>query len=184
MDTINSNLFLLLNFDGGGFLDSFFWIVSGKLTWVPLYILILYMIYRKYGVKSMLLSLLFMGIGVGISDQVCNLFKNNLPTLRPTHNPMLDGLVHTVRGYVGGLYGTVSAHAATTFSVAVFSSCVIKCKWVTVGLMFWALLVAYSRIYLGVHFPEDIMYGFILGVSIGVVMYRLYLVVFKNISRR
>ena len=183
MDSINNSLFLLLNFDGGDFLDNFFFIVSGKLTWIPLYIYILYMIYKKYGVKSMLLSLLFIGIGIGIADQVCNLFKNNLPTLRPTHDPMLDGMVHTVRGYVGGLYGTVSAHAATTFSVALFSSYVIKCKWVTLGLILWALLVAYSRIYLGVHFPEDILYGSVLGFTIGTVMYKLYSIVLLKITK-
>ena len=165
-------------------MDKFFWIVSGKLTWIPLYIYILYMIYRKYGVMSMLLSLLFMGIGVGISDQVCNLFKNNLPTLRPTHDPLFSGLVHTVGGYVGGLYGTISAHAATTISVAIFSSCVIKCKWVTLGLTLWALLVSYSRIYLGVHFPEDILYGAILGSTIGYTLYRVYLIVLLKLIKR
>ena len=183
MDSINNSLFLLLNFDGGYLLDNFFWIVSGKLTWIPLYIYILYMIYRKYGVASLLLSLLFMGIGVGVADQVCNLFKNNLPTLRPSHSPLLDGLVHTVRGYVGGLYGTVSAHTATTASVAFFSSRVIKCKWVTLALALWVLLVSYSRIYLGVHYPEDVLYGMVLGSAIGYVMYRLYLLVLQKISK-
>lgn len=180
MDSVNTELFLLLNFDGGTLLDNFFWIVSGKLTWIPLYIVILYLIYRKAGVKGMLLSLLFIGIGIGISDQVCNFFKNNMQTLRPTHNPVLENLVHTVNGYMGGLYGTVSAHAATTFSVAVFSSYVIKCKWVTVALVFWSLLVCYSRIYLGVHYPEDLIYGLVLGFLVGASMYKLYSMFFNK----
>lgn len=174
MDSINHQLFLYLNFDGGAFLDQFFYIVSGKLTWVPLYIYVLYIIYKKFGWQSALLSLAFMGLGVGIADQVCNFFKDNFSVLRPTRNPLFDGLVHTVNGYTGGMFGTVSAHAATTFSVAVFSLMLIRNRWFSFGIIFWALLVGYSRIYLGVHFPQDVLFGLILGFLIAVAMYILY----------
>lgn len=183
MDSINHQLFLYLNFEGGAFLDQFFWIVSGKLTWVPLYIYILYAIYKKFGWKSALLSLAIMGLGIGITDQVSNFFKDNMSILRPTRNPLFDGLVHTVNGYLGGTYGTVSAHAATTCSVAVFSLMLLRNRWYGFGIIFWTFLVGYSRIYLGVHFPQDVLFGYILGFLVAVAMYALYTKTMSKIDK-
>lgn len=167
-------LFLLLNFDGGSLLDSVSWFLSGKLVWIPLYLLILYLIYNRYGWRAMLLSLVFMGLGVVLADKVAWIFKHYTPKLRPTHTPSLEGLVHIVRGYTGGPYGTVSAHAATTFCIATFSSALIRNRWFTMPITIWAVLVSYSRIYLGVHFPIDILLGATLGLLTGLLMLKLY----------
>ena len=98
-----------------------------------------------------------------LADQVCNIFKYGFEKLRPTHNPLTADLVHTVNNYRGGLYGTFSAHTATCFVIATYTSLIFKSKLYTLLIFAWAILVAYSRIYLGVHFPFDIMGGAITG---------------------
>lgn len=159
----DKDLFLFLNFDGGSMLDTLFWHITDKETWIPLYCVILWFIYRRYGWRYMLASAAAIALCVLATDQICNFFKDNTPKLRPSHNPTLDGLVHTVRNYKGGFYGTISAHAATTFSVACFTSWIFRSRWYTWAIFGWCLLVCYSRIYVGVHFPFDIMFGLITG---------------------
>lgn len=173
------SVFLALNFDGGEVWDRFFWIVSGKLTWVPFYLFILFLLWRCYGWRRMLLAAVFMAVAVIAADQVCNLFKDGIAKLRPTHNPDLEGLVHIVKRpsgtyYRGGLYGSVSAHAATSFVVAAFSSALLRSRVFTAAAAVWALLICYSRIYLGVHYPLDIIAGVAFGAGAGLLMAWLY----------
>ena len=106
---------LALNFDGGPVMDAVMWFASGIPNWIPLYLAVLYIVYRNYGWKYMLFALLFVGLGVGLCDQVCNFFKRNVPYLRPTHTEDMLPYLHTVKGYLGGLMGTVSGHASTRF---------------------------------------------------------------------
>lgn len=171
---LDKRIFLALNFDGGTFLDEFFWIVSGKLTWVPLYLLIIFLIYRRYGWKSTLVSVIFMVLAVIASDAIASLFKNGIPKLRPSHNPEFEGIIHRVHNYLGHRYGTVSAHAATVFSVMVFSSALVRTKWFTIMTLTWALLVGYSRIYIGAHYPMDVICGSVLGILMAVLMLKLF----------
>ena len=98
---------LALNFDGGPVMDAVMWFASGIPNWIPLYLAVLYIVYRNYGWKYMLFALLFVGLGVGLCDQVCNFFKRNVPYLRPTHTEDMLPYLHTVKGYLGGLMGTV-----------------------------------------------------------------------------
>lgn len=172
-------LFLWLNFDGGAIGDSLMLIASGKLTWLPLYLLLLYVVWRKSGWRGVLLFLLGAAAIVGLSDMVAGIFKHTgllkgvLPDfparLRPSHTPELEGLIHNLAK--GGRYGTVSAHAATTLGVALWSIYSLRSRWVYVVMPIYALLVAYSRIYLGVHFPQDILLGWGVGIlSTGVVI--------------
>jgi len=111
-----------------------------------------------------------------VSDQFSNLFKEWIARPRPTHEPGLSG-VHTVYGYTGGMNGFYSAHASNTMAIAIFLIFLMKNKYktLTIVLFLWALFMGYTRIYLGVHYPGDIMAGFIMGGLIGYGTYRLFI---------
>lgn len=176
----NREVFDLLNNDLGPFWDSFFWFFSAKIVWAPLYIFILYIIYRKVGLRNMLVAMVVMVLMTVVCDHIGNFFKNNFSQLRPTHDPLVGSLVHTVNGYKGGFYGTVSSHASISFSIAMFSLMMIRRPWYTLSILVWASLVAYSRIYLGVHYPKDIVYGTTLGCLAGYGSYKAYLAILKS----
>ncbi len=177
---LDRTLLLALNFDGGGFLDELFWLVSRKWTWIPLYLFVIWLIYRKVGWKQTLLAVVLIALAVVVTDQIANLFKHYTPKLRPSHTPAIVDYVHIVHNYRGGWYGTVSAHAATTFSIALISSAILRRRVFTICMICWALFVAYSRIYLGVHFPLDILCGILDGTVVSLFMIWLY----NIISRR
>ncbi len=170
----DQQLLLALNGSWGPGWDTFFFWMSNKLIWIPLYLAMVYGVWRKAGWRGVLLVLICLGITIGLADQTCNFFKSNLPKFRPTQNPDIREWVHTVRGYRGGLYGTVSGHAAISFTIAMFTSLFFRCRWYTIFIFFWAAVVAYSRIYLGVHFPLDITFGTLLGLTLGWASYRVY----------
>lgn len=180
-------LFEWLNFNGGPAVDNLMVFLSGKLTWVPLYMFILWLVVRSYGWKRGLLWLALAAVMVLFADQTCTFAKTHFPKFRPSHYPPLMGdaagsLVHTVGGYVGGLYGTISSHAANSMGFAMMSYFTLRhqglmVKWIGVALAVWVLLVCYSRIYLGVHYPVDIFLGLLVGSFWG---YGLY-VLFKKI---
>ncbi len=165
------NLFLWLNFDGGAFLDSLMSLISGKVTWAPLYIFILYMVWRKGGWRTMGIFALCAIAAVGLSDLTAGIFKHSGPLkhvwesfpvrLRPMHTPELEGLIHVIKN--GGRNGTVSAHASTTISIALLAAWEIRKRWVSIMLAAWVVAVGYSRIYLAYHFPQDILLGWATG---------------------
>lgn len=174
INTFDTELFLDMNGHWGTGWDYFFFSMSHKLIWVPLYLFILFLIYRRWGWRTMLAVLAFIALSVVAVDQVCNLFKDGFEKLRPTHTPFIKDLVHTVNGYRGGMYGTFSAHAATTACIATFSMLVIR-KWMfSLPLIFWVAVVSYSRIYLGVHFPTDIFFGMVTGIVMGIFAFQLF----------
>jgi len=175
--------FLALNTDLGPAADSFFRTMSISWVWVPLYLFLIWMLWRKLGWRRMLAAVALIILAVIVADQVANIFKYGVQKLRPTHNPDLEGLVHTVRGYRGGLYGTVSAHAASAAAVALFVSLIFRRWWVWAALFVWAATVSYSRIYLGVHYPADILFGAIDGAFWAFLGYRLYLSIAARLDR-
>lgn len=167
-------LLLLLNFDGGAICDDIFWAASRKLIWIPLYMLAIYLMYRKAGWRQTLLAVAMIALAVVLTDQIANIFKHYTPKFRPTHTEAIKEMVHTVRGYRGGLYGTVSAHAATTLSIALISASLISNRTYTAMILLWVVFVSYSRIYLGVHFPLDIIFGLLDGAVVSAVLIRFY----------
>ncbi len=178
----DNGIFLWLNFDGGEMLDRLMIFASGHTSWALLYLLILYLVYRNRGWRGVLFSLLAIGLAVGLSDIIAGVFKHsgllkgllpNFPVrLRPMHTPELDGLVHTVK--MGGLYGTVSAHAATSISIGVIATLAIRIKWFAALMWAQVLIVCYSRIYLGYHFPQDILLGAAVGALSGGVIWLIF----------
>lgn len=166
-------LFEWLNFDGPQWLDSAMTTISGIKVWVPLYLLIIYMVWRRYSWRGLLAFVVAMGIAVGMADIVSGIFKHqgifadlwaSFPArLRPMHTP--QGVEFFANGYhTGNLYGTVSGHSATIWAIALLSAMIIRRRWFTVLMMVVALLVCYSRIYLACHFPQDILLGAAVGV--------------------
>ena len=180
---LDQQLFLFLNSFHSPFFDEVMWIISARVTWIPLYIAILVALGIKYKRKFLIIILMII-IAVLLSDRISFYIKNGVERLRPSHEPAIEGLVHIVKGYSGGLYGFVSAHASNAFMVAVLSLSLIRKKWFTYSIIFWALLVGYSRIYLGVHYPGDVLCGSILGVLIGWSVIRLYGFIDKKLLPR
>ena len=175
IDQIDKSIFLFLNSLHSPFWDNLMWIISAKLTWIPLYLIILVIIGIKEKRRLLLIFLLII-LTVAICDQVSvHLFKEVFERLRPCHEPELEGLVHIVNGKCGGRYGFVSSHAANSFGIASISLLIIKRRWFAFSILFWASLVSYSRIYLGVHYPGDVIGGAILGIFAGLFVYWIYL---------
>jgi undecaprenyl-diphosphatase len=155
-------------------MDQVMYAISGKLIWAPLYISILVYLGIRYK-RKFILILLFIILAVALADQTSvQLFKNTVQRLRPCHEPALEGLVHLVKGECGGKWGFVSSHATNSFNVALISLLFIRKRWYTISIIIWALVVGYSRIYLGVHYPGDVICGSILGAFVGWSMYKLY----------
>ncbi|HHU34817.1 MAG TPA: phosphatase PAP2 family protein [Bacteroidetes bacterium] len=183
LERFDQALFLLINGWNSPLWDNIMWAFSGKLIWAPLYLAILLYLAREYRRKIWLI-VVFIALAITLSDQISvHLFKNLFCRLRPCHEPLLDGLVHLVNGRCGGQYGFVSSHAANTFNLTVFTSLLIKKRWYTTAMIIWATIICYSRVYLGVHYPGDVICGSLLGVVIGYSVYKLYLYTLNRFSR-
>lgn len=168
---IDKELFLYLNSFHNSFWDTLMLMITRKETWIPLYLTIVYFFIKNYQSKSVLI-ILFLVLTVVASDQISVLIKESVQRLRPVHEPAIEHLVHNVFRK-GGLHGFVSSHATNMFGIFVFTSLIFKNKSYFFLMLFWAVIISYSRIYIGVHYPLDILGGALLGWLIGVVMYKL-----------
>jgi undecaprenyl-diphosphatase len=174
LERLDQQLFLFLNSINSPFWDQVMHAISGKLIWAPLYLSILIFLGIKYK-RKFLIILLFIILGVTLADQISlHLFKNLVQRLRPCHEPSLVGLVHLFNGECGGQFGFVSSHASNSFNVALLSLLLIRKRWYSISIIIWAIVVGYSRIYLGVHYPGDVICGSLLGAFVGWSVYRLY----------
>ena len=171
----DQELLLKLNGSDSLFWDGFMWIATSTSTWIPVAIALLYVIFKNNKIKEALLILGMIALVITLADQISSgLCKPYFARFRPTQDPELMYLTDIVNGYRGGRYGFTSSHAANTFAVAVFLSLMIK-SWSLTGILFiWAALNAYSRIYLGVHYPGDILFGTLTGIIVGILVYTLY----------
>ena len=179
LEQIDQQIFLSLNSLHYSFFDPVMYALSGKLIWAPLYIAIITYIYVKEKNKFFLI-LLFILLSVFFADRGSVMIKDFFQRLRPCHEPELEGLVYIIKGDCGGKYGFVSSHAANSFNVALISLLFIRKKWFTTVIIIWAFIVGYTRIYLGVHYPGDVLCGSIYGALVGWSVYELYMFVDKK----
>ncbi len=148
-------------------LDVLMWFVSKTYFWIPLYILLAIMYLKYYSKKNFPWIVLTIIILIAASDQMAStIIKPLAHRLRPTHNPLLENSLHIVDNYRGGLYGFVSSHAANSFALMTFVIGTLKQRWLWTIMIFYACLTSYSRIYLGVHYPLDIIGGAIIGIAL------------------
>jgi undecaprenyl-diphosphatase len=167
--------FFLLNGSDFPFLDRFMWLYTGKIVWLPLLILITIIFVYKKNWREYVLLLLAIALVITLCDQFASHFcKPFFSRFRPTHHPEFMDQVKTVFGYCGGKYGFISSHAANAFGFAMFMSLLFRYRTFTVVIFLWAVGTSYSRIYLGVHFISDLVFGAISGLLFGYGGYVFY----------
>ena len=176
-------LFEFLNFDGPAWLDIVMTKASGLMVWLPLYALMIYMVWRRYSWRGIITFLIAVGVAILLADLVAGIFKHQGPLkdlwasfparLRPMHTS--EGLDFAANGYyTKNLYGTVSGHTSTITAIALLASVVVGKRWFTTLMIVVALIICYSRIYLACHFPQDILLGATVGIVAGIVGVMLF----------
>lgn len=172
---LDRELLLTLNSLHTAWLDPIMFWLTKTLVWLPLYLFLLFLAIKNFK-KDTWMVLLGIGITILLADQVTSGFmKPYFARLRPSQEPSLQGLLHLVNGYKGGKYGFASGHAANTFGTATFFFLLFRARYTWIPwLFFWAVLMTYTRIYLGVHYPGDILVGGLLGASFGWIGYQVF----------
>ena len=174
---IEADKALLLSLNGSDslFWDGFMWTVTDTRTWIAAMVVLLYVIFKNNRISQGIVITLMVGLCVLLADQFASgLCKPFFARFRPTQDPELMYMVQTVNGYRGGLYGFISSYAANTFAVAMFVSLLVRYLPFTCMMFLWASIPSYSRIYLGVHYPGDILCGAVAGLTVGGLVYLLY----------
>ncbi|NND63108.1 MAG: phosphatase PAP2 family protein [Flavobacteriaceae bacterium] len=170
----DTELFLFLNNLGSEPWDGLWRFITEKFSSIPLYVILLYLIFKELGWKGTLIVLVAAALMITATDQLANLFKYGIERPRPCRVEALQDSIRFVAEGCGR-FGYFSAHAASSMAAAVFLGLILRprYKWLPFILLFWAFIIAYSRIYLGVHYPLDIITGMFFGGIIGWIFYRL-----------
>lgn len=173
--SFDQELLLKLNGSDSLFWDGCMWLSTKTLTWIPLAVVLLYVLFKNNQIKNALIIIVLLGVVITLADQIASGFcKPFFARFRPTQDPELMYQIDVVRGYRGGSYGFISSHAANTFGVAVFLTLIFRSGSLAFILFIWAILNAFTRIYLGVHYPGDILFGTLVGVGVGFFIYMIY----------
>lgn len=174
LHSLDTQLFIFLNSLGSESYDGFWLIITKQTNWIPLFLLLLYLIYKKTGIKQTAYLLLFVAVLILATDQITNVFKYTFQRVRPCNNPEINTFIRVVQSRSS--FSFFSGHAANSMAVATFLYLIFKKQIKFFGLLFlWPLIFAYSRIYLGLHYPLDILSGYFFGGIMGFLMYKGYL---------
>jgi len=182
LELLDRQLFLLINACNSPVFDLVMYYVSQMWIFLPLFFYWLFLVYNKVGIKKLLILLSFLVVLIALTDQTSNQTKHAVKRYRPSHNVEIQAQVHSVNGYKGGQYGFFSGHATNSFGVAMLLFLLFSKNKLRLRLTFflWAALTAYSRIYLGVHYPSDIFVGMLVGLFWGIIVYKLMQYTFKK----
>lgn len=173
--SFDQQITLALNGGHSEYWNSVMSTLTSKYVWIPILLTIVYVLYKNNERRNFLLIILSVILCVTFADQISSsIFKPLFQRFRPSHDPILKYQIELVNNYRGGRYGFISSHAANCFSIATFLMLLFRNKIMTIVLAFWAVLICYTRIYMGVHFLGDILAGALTGAIIGFVIYRCY----------
>ena len=170
----DKSLFLFLNNLGTPTWDNFWLIITYRFTFIPLYALLLFLLYKKLGLKSLLILVVVIALMITFTDQVTNIFKRGFERPRPCGEASLINQMRFIASHCGK-YGFFSGHSSNSMAAAVFAGLFLRLyyKNLIFILLFWSAVVAYSRIYVGVHYPLDIVCGLTFGAISGFAFYKL-----------
>jgi undecaprenyl-diphosphatase len=177
--SLDTELFIFLNGLGSETFDGFWLIITKQTSWIWLFLFLLFIILNKLGTKQTLYLLIFVAILVVLTDQTSNLFKNGFQRLRPCNNPEISSFIRIVQSRTS--FSFFSGHATSSMGVTIFLYFIFKKDFKYFWLLFlWPLIFAYSRIYLGLHYPLDIISGYLCGAILGFLMFKLYQIAQKK----
>jgi undecaprenyl-diphosphatase len=170
---LDRELLIYLNGLGSATYDGLWLEITKQFNWIPLFLMLLYFLYKKIGAKQTIYLLLFVAVLLTFTDQVTNLFKNGFQRLRPCSNPEVNTVIRVVKSSKS--FSFFSGHAANSMAVTTFLFLILKRNLKYIYLLFlWPLIFAYSRVYLGLHYPLDILSGYLFGVFSGYFIYKTY----------
>ena len=177
---LDKELLLAINGWNSSFFDPIMVFITSKWSGIPIYIALLYMIFRKRDTKTAILMVAAVLLTFALTDQLAvHLFKNTIERFRPGWDPTTEHLIRMLE-HKGGKYGFISNHAANFFGLAVISSGILKKKWYTIFIFCWSVAVAYSRVYVGKHFPGDVICGAMFGALVGWGVLELFRYIVKH----
>ena len=170
---LDKELFVFLNSFGSKNFDGLWLFITSQVNWTPFFLVIFYLFYKKIGWKNFLLAIVFIALLILVSDQTCNLFKNHFQRLRPCNDEQLKNIIRIVKS--SDTFSFYSGHAANSMATTTFVFLFLRKHYKYAFLIFlFPLIFAYSRIYLGLHFPIDILTGYIFGATFGILFYNLF----------
>jgi undecaprenyl-diphosphatase len=172
---LDTELFLYLNNLGSTTYDAFWMFYTTKFNWIPFYAVLLYLMFKQHSLKMFFVIIVMVALMITFTDQITNLFKHGFERLRPCHQDGVKEFMRIVKEGCGGQFGYFSGHASNSMAVAVFAGLILRHKYkhLIFILLFWSALMGYSRIYIGVHYPLDVLSGFVFGALSGFMFYKL-----------